>query len=99
MRKVLMVLMALALVAVLPAQSLAQGYLVSYALHSQGRNVSLQEITADELAETHGAISPAVLAGAAIVGLLISRGCSAEVKHETKPDGSSSTTVCVGKCR
>jgi hypothetical protein len=34
MRKVLMVLMALALVAVLPAQSLAQGYLVSYALHS-----------------------------------------------------------------
>lgn len=39
MRKVLMVLMALALVAVLPAQSLAQGYLVSYALHSQGRNL------------------------------------------------------------
>lgn len=97
MRKVLMVLMAL--VAVLPAQSLAQGYLVSYALHSQGRNVSLQEITADELAETHGAIAPAVLAGVAIVGLLISRGCSVEVKHETKPDGSSSTTVCVGKCR
>lgn len=97
MRKVLMVLMAL--VAVLPAQSLAQGYLVSYALHSQGRNVSLQEITADELAETHGAIAPAVLAGVAIVGLLISRGCSVEVKHETKPDGSSSTTVCGGKCR
>ena len=97
MRKVLMVLMAL--VAVLPAQSLAQGYLVSYALHSQGRNVSLQEITADELAETHGAIAPAVLAGAAIVGLLISRGCSIEIKHETKPDGSSSTTICGGKCR
>ncbi|MFX8047697.1 hypothetical protein ABTK64_20490, partial [Acinetobacter baumannii] len=35
------------------------------------------------LAETHGAILPAVLAGAAIVGLLISRGCSVEVKHET----------------
>ncbi len=99
MRKVLMVLMALALVAVLPAQSLAQGYLVSYALHSQGRNVSLQEITADELAETHGAIAPAVVAGAIIVGLLISRGCSVEVKYERKADGSSSATVCGGKCR
>jgi len=47
MRKVLMVLMALALVAVLPAQSLAQGYLVSYALHSQGRNVSFLRVLLD----------------------------------------------------